>query len=62
MGHRGPGWQYAWTEIAKAVKEGKIRHAGVSNFSSMLRRGIEEPALGRNLALVEKLRPFAARR
>ncbi|MCX6069981.1 MAG: aldo/keto reductase [Chloroflexi bacterium] len=121
----------AWTEIAKAVEEGKIRHAGVSNFSvaqmariqaihpiaslqppySMLRRGIEdevlpycaangigvvvyspmqmgllsgtftkarvislpsddirsrnaffsEPALGRNLALVEKLRPVAAR-
>jgi aryl-alcohol dehydrogenase-like predicted oxidoreductase len=121
----------AWTEIAKAVEEGKIRYAGVSNFSaaqmariqaihpitslqppySMLRRGIEqeilpfcaangigvvvyspmqmgllsgtftkarvsslptddlrsrnafysEPALGRNLALVEKLRPVAAR-
>jgi len=45
VGHRGPGWQYAWTEIAKAVKEGKIRHAGVSNFSSMLRRGIEEEIL-----------------
>jgi aryl-alcohol dehydrogenase-like predicted oxidoreductase len=121
----------AWTEIAKAVKEGKVRHAGVSNFSaaqlariqaihpvaslqppySMLRRGIEteilpycaangigvivyspmqmglltgtftkgrvsslptddirgknpfftEPALGRNLALVEALRPIALR-
>jgi len=121
----------AWAEIAKAIEEGKIRHAGVSNFSvaqmariqaihpiaslqppySMLRRGIEgeilpycaangigvvvyspmqmgllsgtftkarvtslpaddirgknpffaEPALGHNLALVEKLRPVAAR-
>jgi aryl-alcohol dehydrogenase-like predicted oxidoreductase len=126
-----PDIEEAWGEIAKAAKEGKIRHAGVSNFSvaqlariqsihpvaslqppySMLRRGIEkeilpycaangigvvvyspmqmglltgtftkarvqslptddirgknpffaEPALGRNLALVEKLRPIAAR-
>ena len=126
-----PDIEEAWGEIAKAVKEGKIRHAGVSNFStaqmariqaihpivslqppySMLRRGIEqeilpfcaangigvvvyspmqmglltgtftrgrvqslptddirgknpffaEPALGGNLALVEKLRPVAAR-
>jgi len=122
----------AWTEIAGAVKAGKVRWAGVSNFSpaqmqriqaihpitslqppySMLRRDIEkeilpfcraqgigvicysplqmglltgafsrervaslalddlrgsnpyftEPALGRNLALVEKLRPIARRR
>jgi len=126
-----PDIEEAWGEIAKAVKEGKIRYAGVSNFStaqmariqaihpvvslqppySMLRRGIEqeilpfcaangigvvvyspmqmglltgkftrervqslptddirgknpffaEPALGGNLALVEKLRPVAAR-
>jgi aryl-alcohol dehydrogenase-like predicted oxidoreductase len=120
-----------WTEIAKAVEEGKIQYAGVSNFSvaqmariqaihpitslqppySMLRRGIEqeilpfcaangigvvvyspmqmglltgtftkaraqslltddirgknpffaEPTLGRNLVLVENLRPLATR-
>lgn len=122
----------AWEEIARAVKAGKVRWAGVSNFNpaqmkriqailpitslqppySMLRRDIEkeilpfcgangigvvcysplqmgmltgafsrdrvaalaaddlrgtnshfvEPALSRNLALVEKLRPVAARR
>lgn len=122
----------AWTEIARAVKAGKVRWAGVSNFSpgqmrriqgilpitslqppySMLNRGIEkevlpfcaqngigvicyspmqmgllsgtfsrervsslaaddlrgtnayftEPALSRNLQLVEKLRPVAERR
>ncbi|HUI70122.1 MAG TPA: aldo/keto reductase [Spirochaetia bacterium] len=121
----------AWTEIGKAVREGKVRYAGVSNFSvdqlrrihaihpvtslqppySMLRREIEkdllpfcaqnsigvivyspmqmgllsgaftrdrvthlahddhrsrspyftEPALSRNLALVDKLKPIARR-
>jgi aryl-alcohol dehydrogenase-like predicted oxidoreductase len=121
----------AWTEIARAVTEGKVRYAGVSNFDpaqmkrlqaihpitslqppfSMLRRDIEaeilpfcaengigvicysplqmgllsgsfsrervaalseddlrsrnehfsEPALSRNLALVERLRPIAER-
>jgi aryl-alcohol dehydrogenase-like predicted oxidoreductase len=127
----GPGMEEAWSEISKAVKEGKVRYAGVSNFDpaqmrrlmaihpitslqppySMLRRDIEkeilpfcagngigvicysplqmglltgafdrarvaalpsddlrsrnayftEPALSSNLALVEKLRPIAAR-
>jgi aryl-alcohol dehydrogenase-like predicted oxidoreductase len=126
-----PKIEEAWAEIARAVKAGKVRYAGVSNFSpaqiqriqgihpvtslqppySMLRRDIEkeilpfcgaggigvicysplqmgiltgtfsrermaslagddlrgsnphfvEPALSRNLALVEKLRPIAAR-
>jgi aryl-alcohol dehydrogenase-like predicted oxidoreductase len=126
-----PKIEEAWTEIAKAVKAGKVRYAGVSNFSpaqmrriqgihpiaslqppySMLRRDIEqeilpfcgqngigvvcysplqmgilsgtftreraaslaeddlrirnpqfiEPALGRNLVLVESLRPIAQR-
>jgi aryl-alcohol dehydrogenase-like predicted oxidoreductase len=127
-----PKIEEAWTEIARAVKAGKVRWAGVSNFSveqmrriqgilpitslqppySMLRREIEkdilpfcaqggigvicyspmqmgllsgkfdrervarleaddlrgsnpyftEPALSRNLELVEKLRPIAQRR
>ena len=127
-----PKIEEAWTEIARAVKAGKVRWAGVSNFSpeqmrriqgilpitslqppfSMLRREIEEeilpfcaqngigvicyspmqmgllsgkfnrervaslaaddlrgtnpyftePALSRNLELVEKLRPIARRR
>jgi aryl-alcohol dehydrogenase-like predicted oxidoreductase len=127
-----PKIEEAWGEIARAVKAGKVRWAGVSNFNpaqmkrlqailpvtslqppySMLRRDIEkeilpfcgangigvicysplqmgiltgtfsrervaslpaddlrgtsshfvEPALSRNLALVEKLRPLAARR
>jgi aryl-alcohol dehydrogenase-like predicted oxidoreductase len=126
-----PKIEEAWAEIARAVKAGKVRYAGVSNFSpaqvkrlqgilpvtslqppySMLRRNIEkeilpfcgagaigvicysplqmglltgsfsrervaslaaddlrgnnshfvEPALSRNLAFVEKLRPIAAR-
>jgi aryl-alcohol dehydrogenase-like predicted oxidoreductase len=126
-----PKIEEAWTEIAKAVKAGKVRHAGVSNFNpaqmkriqgihpitslqppySMLRRDIEqeilpfcgengigvicysplqmgilsgafsrervaslaeddlrirnpqfiEPALSRNLGLVESLRPIAQR-
>jgi aryl-alcohol dehydrogenase-like predicted oxidoreductase len=126
-----PKIEEAWSEIAKAVKAGKVRHAGVSNFNpaqmkrllgihpvaslqppySMLRRDIEqeilpfcgqngigvicysplqmgilsgafsreraaslaeddfrssnpyftEPALSRNLALVESLRPIAQR-
>jgi aryl-alcohol dehydrogenase-like predicted oxidoreductase len=126
-----PKLEEAWAEIARAVKAGKVRYAGVSNFSpaqvkriqgilpvtslqppySMLRRDIEkeilpfcgasgigvicysplqmgmltgtftrdraaslagddlrssnshfvEPALGRNLKLVERLRPVAAR-
>jgi aryl-alcohol dehydrogenase-like predicted oxidoreductase len=126
-----PRIEEAWAEIARAVQAGKVRYAGVSNFSpaqmkriqgilpvtslqppySMLRRDIEkeilpfcgasgigvicysplqmgiltgtfsrervaslpaddlrrsnayfvEPALGRTLALVEKLRPVAAR-
>lgn len=126
-----PKIEEAWAEIARAVQAGKVRYAGVSNFSpaqiqriqgilpvtslqppySMLRRDIEkdilpfcgasgigvicysplqmgiltgafsrervaslagddlrgsnsyfvEPALSRNLALVEKLRPVAAR-
>lgn len=125
-----PKLEEAWAEIARAVQAGKVRYAGVSNFSpaqvkriqgilpvtslqppySMLRRDIEkeilpfcgasgigvvcysplqmgmltgtfnrgrvaslaaddlrgsnshfvEPALSRNLALVEKLRPIAA--
>src|SRR5208283_915283 len=127
-----PKIEEAWEEIARAVKAGKVRWAGVSNFTpaqmkrlrgilpitslqppySMLRRDVEkeilpfcgahgigvicysplqmgmltgafsrdrvaslaaddlrgtnshfvEPALSRNLALVEKLRPIAARR
>ena len=126
-----PKIEEAWGEIARAVRDGKVRYAGVSNFTpaqmkrlqgilpvtslqppySMLRRDIEkeilpfcgasgigvvcysplqmglltgtfsrervaalagddlrgsnpyfvEPALGRNLALVEKLRPIATR-
>jgi aryl-alcohol dehydrogenase-like predicted oxidoreductase len=126
-----PRIEEAWGEIAKAVKAGKVRHAGVSNFNpaqmrrlqgihriaslqppySMLRRDIEaeilpfcgqngigvicysplqmgilsgafsreraaalaeddlrsrspyftEPALSRNLALIESLRPIAQR-
>jgi aryl-alcohol dehydrogenase-like predicted oxidoreductase len=126
-----PKIEEAWEEIARAVRAGKVRYAGVSNFSpaqmkrihgilpvtslqppySMLRRDIEkeilpfcgangigvvcysplqmgmltgtfdrarvaslggddlrssnayfvEPALSRNLALVERLRPIAAR-
>jgi aryl-alcohol dehydrogenase-like predicted oxidoreductase len=38
----------AWGEIAKAVKEGKVRHAGVSNFS---------PA---QMSRLEKIHPIAS--